>query len=257
MAKYKVEIPGLDTNKLIVYKHEELMKLFKEYKNGSQEAKEKIINGNLKLVLSIINKYNNGKYDMNDLFQIGCIGLIKAVDNFNFEYNCLFSTYAVPLILGEVKRFIRDSSVVRISRSIRDTAYQVLKYKDEYMLKNGEEPSNEEICKYLNITSYELSLSLESLISPMSIFDPIYNDGGDTIYLLDQLKDNKSNIDKDDSISLNNAMQRINEREAGVLYARYIYGKTQMEIADDLGVSQAQVSRIEKNAIKNIKRLMK
>lgn len=257
MAKYKVEIPGLDTNKLIVYKNDELINLFKEYKSGSIEAKEKIINGNLKLVLSIINKYNNGKYDMNDLFQIGCIGLIKAVDNFDFEYNCLFSTYAVPLILGEVKRFIRDSSVVRISRSIRDTAYQVLKYKDEYMLKHGEEPTNEQICKHLNISSYDLSSALESLISPMSIFDPIYNDGGDTIYLLDQLKDNKNTVDKDDTISLNNAMKSINEREAGVLYARYIYGKTQMEIADDLGVSQAQVSRIEKNAIKNIKRLMK
>lgn len=257
MARYKVEIPGIDTSNLKVLSNEEMNNLFVKYKQGNKEAKEQIINGNLKLVLSIIKKYNNGKYDMNDLFQIGCIGLIKAVDNFGLEYNCLFSTYAVPLILGEVKRFIRDSSVVRISRSIRDNAYQILKYKDEYMLKNGIEPSNEEICKNLNIPPYELACSLESLVAPASIFDPIYNDGGDTIYLLDQIADNNKNIDKDDSISLRRALNKINSREAGVLYARYIYGKTQMEIADDLGVSQAQVSRIEKSAIKNVKRLLK
>lgn len=257
MAKYKVEIPGIDTGSLKVLKNEEMVRLFQKFQNGDLTAKEEIINGNLKLVLSIINKYNNGKHDMNDLFQIGCVGLIKAVDNFSLEYNCLFSTYAVPLIIGEVKRFVRDSSVVRISRSIRDNAYQILRFKDEYMIKHGIEPSNEEICKNLNITPYDLASSLESLVSPVSIFDPIYNDGGDTIYLLDQLADKKNKIDKDDALSMQKAMQRINEREAKVLYARYIYGQTQMEIADDLGVSQAQVSRIEKNAIKNVKRYMK
>lgn len=257
LAKYKVEIPGIDTNKLKVLKPKEMMKLFKKYQNGEEWAKEEIVNGNLKLVLSIINKYNNGKYDMNDLFQIGCVGLIKAVDNFSLEYNVVFSTYAVPLIIGEVKRFIRDSSTVRISRSIRDNAYQILKYKDEYMIKHGVEPTNKQICKHLNMSEYELATSLESLITPVSIFDPIYNDGGDTIYLLDQLSDNSNKTDKDDVIGLRNALKVINPREANVLYARYIYGKTQMEIADDLGVSQAQVSRIEKNAIKNIKRLMR
>lgn len=257
MNKYKVEITGVDTNNLKVLKNSEMTPLFQKYQKGDLLAKEELVTGNLKLVLSIIQKYNNGKHDMNDLFQIGCIGLIKAVDNFSLEYNVMFSTYAVPLILGEIKRFIRDSSVVRISRSIRDNAYGILKYKDEYMLVNGIEPSNKEICKALGLAEYELSSALESLIAPISIFDPIYNDGGDTIYLLDQLADNKERIDKDDAIGLERALSKINDREAGVLYARYIYGKTQMEIADDLGVSQAQVSRIEKNAIKNVKRLMK
>lgn len=257
LNKYKVEITGVDTNTLKVLKAAEMKDLFEKYQSGDLDAKEKLINGNLKLVLSIIQKYNNGKHDMNDLFQIGCVGLIKAVDNFSLEYNVMFSTYAVPLILGEIKRFIRDSSVVRISRSIRDNAYAILRYKEECLLEFGIEPTNAEICTKLNISEYELSSALESLISPISIFDPIYNDGGDTIYLLDQLADKRQRIDKDDSIGLERALNRINERESKVLYARYIYGKTQMEIADDLGVSQAQVSRIEKNAIKNVKRLMK
>lgn len=257
LSKYKVDITGIDTNNLKVLTNEEMVSLFKAFQSGNLLAKESLVNGNLKLVLSIIKKYNNGKYDMNDLFQIGCVGLIKAVDNFSLEYNVMFSTYAVPLILGEVKRYIRDSSVVRISRSIRDNAYQILKYKDEYLLQYGVEPKNEEICEALNLSEYDLSSALESLIAPVSIFDPIYNDGGDTIYLLDQLADNKARVDQDDSISLRRALNKINERESRVLYARYIYGKTQMEIADDLGVSQAQVSRIEKNAIKNVKRLIK
>ncbi|MDD2505001.1 MAG: sigma-70 family RNA polymerase sigma factor [Bacilli bacterium] len=257
MNKYKVEITGLDTNKIKVLKNSEMIPLFKKFQSGDLLAKEELINGNLKLVLSIIQKYNNGKHDINDLFQIGCVGLIKAVDNFSLEYNVMFSTYAVPLILGEIKRFIRDSSAVRISRSIRDNAYLIFKFKDKYSLEHGIEPTIDIICKELNLTEYELSTALESLITPISIFDPIYNDGGDTIYLLDQLADKKERIDKDDAISLKRALNTINEREASILYARYIYGKTQMEIADDLGVSQAQVSRIEKNAIKNVKRLMK
>ena len=257
MAKYKVEISGIDTNHLKVLKTKEMIPLFQKFQAGDLMAKEELVNGNLKLVLSIIQKYNNGKHDMNDLFQIGCVGLIKAVDNFSLEYNVMFSTYAVPLILGEVKRYIRDSSVVRISRSIRDNAYAILKFKDEYSLINGTEPTNDEICDSLSLTAYELATALESLITPISIFDPIYNDGGDTIYVLDQLADNREKVDKDDVISMQRALNKINEREAGVLYARYIYGKTQMEIADDLGVSQAQVSRIEKNAIKNVKRLIK
>ena len=257
MSKYKVEIPGIDTNKLKVLKNEEMITLFKEYQDGNILAKEEIINGNLKLVLSIINKYNNGKHDMNDLFQVGCVGLIKAVDNFSLEYNVQFSTYAVPLILGEVKRLIRDSSVVRISRGIRDNAYNILKYREEYLSKNGVEPSNMQICHALNINEYTLASSLESLISPMSIYDPIYDDGNDPIYLIDQIADTKYRNNQDESINLHNALTKINDREKKVLYDRYIYGKTQMEIAEDLNVSQAQVSRIEKNAIKVLKRLMK
>ena len=256
MGKYKVEIPGVDTNNLKVLKNKEMIELFQRYQDGDKEAKDIIVNGNLKLVLSIINKYNNGKNDMNDLFQIGCVGLIKAVDNFSLEYNVQFSTYAVPLILGEVKRFIRDSSVVRISRSIRDVAYKILKYRDEYMMKNGVEPSDKQICHKLKISEYELSSALESLVSPLSIYDPIYNDGGDTIYLIDQIAD-KDDTSKEDIIGLNNALKKIGKREANILYDRYIYGKTQVEIAEDLGVSQAQISRIEKNAIKSVKRLMK
>lgn len=258
LSKYKVDITGLNTNEIKILTNEEMTKLFIRLQNGEKEVKDELVQSNLKLVLSIVNKYNNNnRFDMNDLFQIGCVGLIKAIDNFNLDYNVMFSTYAVPLIIGEIKRFIRDSSTVRISRSIRDNAYQILKFKDQFLADYGKEPTHKEICDSLDLKEYDLSLALNSLMSPMSLFDPIYNDGGDTIYLVDQLADKKNTLDKDDAISMQRALSKINERESKVLYARYIYGKTQMEIADDLGVSQAQVSRIEKNAIKNVKRLMK
>ena len=258
MSKYKVDITGINTNELKVLKNKEMLELFLKYQNGDLKTKEEIVNGNLKLVLSIIKKYNNGKHDMNDLFQIGCIGLIKAVDNFDTSYNVQFSTYAVPLILGEVKRFIRDSTEVRIARSIRDTAYKILKFKDEYLLKNGIEPKNDIICKSLEITDYDLELALNSLKEPMSIFEPIYNDGGDTIYLADQIADIKNtNEDRDTLISLRKALLKIKQRERNILTDRYIVGKTQSEIASELGVSQAQISRIEKSAINNVKRLIK
>ena len=258
MSKYKVDITGINTNELKVLKNDEMLKLFLEYQGGDLSKKELIVNGNLKLVLSIIKKYNNGKHDMNDLFQIGCVGLIKAVDNFDPNYGVMFSTYAVPLILGEVKRFIRDSTQVRIARSIRDNAYKILQFKDEYSLKHGIEPTNDEICKSLSIAPYDLQLSLDSLKEPMSIFEPIYNDGGDTIYLADQIADIKNtNEDRDNLLSLRRALMKIKDRERNILTDRYIVGKTQIEIAEELGVSQAQVSRIEKNAINNVKRLMK
>ena len=258
MSKFKVDIPGVNTNELKVLKNEEMLELFREYQSGNMLAKEMIINGNLKLVLSIIKKYNNGKHDMNDLFQIGCIGLIKAVDNFDTSFGVQFSTYAVPLILGEVRRFIRDSSEVRIARSIRDLAYRILKYKDDYLLKNGRDPSNIEICESLEISDYELELSLNSLKEPTSIFEPIYNDGGDTIYLADQIADIKNNNeDRDSLLSLKRALLKIKDRERNILTDRYIVGKTQSEIASELGVSQAQVSRLEKTAINNVKRLIK
>ena len=258
MAKYKVDITGINTNELKVLKNSEMIDLFLKYQGGDLSKKEEIVNGNLKLVLSIIKKYNNGKHDMNDLFQIGCIGLIKAVDNFDPNYGVMFSTYAVPLILGEVKRFIRDSTEVRIARSIRDNAYKILKFKDDYSLKYGIEPTNDIICKNLNISDYDLQLSLDSLREPMSIFEPIYNDGGDTIYLADQIADIKNtNEERDNLISLRRALMKIKDRERNILTDRYIVGKTQSEIAEELGVSQAQVSRIEKNAINNVKRLMK
>lgn len=258
MGKYKVDITGINTNNLKVLKNNEMLELFKRYQNGEMQAKEDIVNGNLKLVLSIIKKYNNGKHDMNDLFQVGCIGLIKAVDNFDMSYNVMFSTYAVPLILGEVKRFIRDSTQTRIARSIRDNAYKILQFKDEYLLKYGVDPTNDIICESLEISSYDLELSLNSLKDSMSLDEPIYNDGGDTIYLLDQIADVKNtNEDRDNLLSLRRALLKIKERERNILTDRYIVGKTQSEIATELGVSQAQVSRIEKSAINNVKRLIK
>ena len=195
---------------------------------------------------------------MNDLFQIGCVGLMKAIENFDSSFNCLFSTYAVPLILGEVKRYIRDSNTIRVTRSIRDLAYKIMKYRDLYQSIHGVEPKNEDILMELGITEYELKEAYDSLREPMSIYDPIYNDGGDTIYLLDQLKDEKyDNIDKDLIISLNRALKYIKTREKNILISRYIVGKTQMELASELGVSQAQISRIEKNAINNVKKYIK
>lgn len=253
-----VEINGINTSDLKVLSKEEMDELFKKFKEGDIQAKEKIATGNLRLVLSIIKKYNNGKNDMNDLFQIGCVGLMKAIENFDSSFNCLFSTYAVPLILGEVKRYIRDSNTIRVTRSIRDLAYKIMKYRDLYQSIHGVEPKNEDILMELGITEYELKEAYDSLREPMSIYDPIYNDGGDTIYLLDQLKDEKyENIDKDLIISLNRALKYIKTREKNILISRYIVGKTQMELASELGVSQAQISRIEKNAINNVKKYIK
>jgi len=257
MSKFKVDIAGIDTNNLKVLSNDEMIKLFTEMKNGDVNAKEKIINGNLKLVLSIIGKYRNKDIDMNDLFQIGCVGLIKAVDNFDTSYGVMFSTYAVPLILGEVKRLIRTNSSVRIARSIRDMAYQILKFKEEYSLIHGIEPNNEIISREMNIPEYDIRLALESLQDPVSIFEPIYNDGGDTIYLLDQIHDKKQDYrDKEMLLAMREALKKIKDREREVLIGRYIVGNTQSEIAEKLNVSQAQISRIEKNAIKNMRKLI-
>jgi RNA polymerase sporulation-specific sigma factor len=214
MASYKVEICGVNTANLKVLSNEEMKELFIRYKNGDKEAKELLINGNLKLVLSILKKFNNNKYDMNDLFQIGCIGLIKAVDNFDLSFNCLFSTYAVPLITGEIKRYIRDNTTLRVARSIKDNAYHIISFKEDYMKKNGKEPTNEEICQALNLKEYEIANCLDSLCEPASIFDPIYSFNGDTIYLCDTIADKKElNNDKDSLISLKKGLMKIKERE--------------------------------------------
>ena len=258
MSKYKVDITGINTNNLPVLKNDEMIILFNKLRNGEKEAKEIIVNGNLKLVLSLVQKYNNGKCDMNDLFQIGCVGLIKAVDNFDLSFNVQFSTYAVPLILGEIRRYIRGLTDVRIARSIKDTAYKILKYKDEFLIKNGREATNDEICESLELTGYSLGNALNSLKPSMSIYEPIYNDGGDTIYLEDQIADVKNNNEgRDELLGLRRALTKIKERERNILTDRYIVGKTQTDIANELGVSQAQVSRLEKSAINNVKRLIK
>lgn len=257
MSKYKVDITGVDTSKLKSLKNDEMITLFEELKNGNEDAKGKIVEGNLKLVLSIIGKFRNKNIDMNDLFQVGCIGLIKAVDNFDTSYGVMFSTYAVPLILGEVKRLVRMNSSVRIARSIRDTAYRILKFKEEYSNVYGVEPSNKIVAEELGIEEYEIRDALESLQEPMSIFDPIYNDGGDTIFLLDQINDNKSGVKtRDLELSLKEALSKIKKRERDILVSRYILGQTQNELAEHLGVSQAQISRIESNALKNMKKHM-
>lgn len=257
MANYKVDITGINTNDLIVLSSKETEELFRKLKDGDESAKEKLINGNLKLVLSILKRFNNCKHNMDDLFQVGVIGLIKAIDNFDVTLGLKLSTYAVPLILGEIKRFIRDNTSVRVSRSIKDTAYKILKYQDEYLSLNGVLPTNEEIAKYLDIDEYEISYALDSLKDPMSIFEPVYSDGGDTIYLSDQLADTKEkNTDHDMLISLKRAINKINNREKEILVSRFIIGKTQMEIASSLGISQAQVSRLEKNAIRSVRRLI-
>ena len=257
MAKNKVEITGINTSKLKVLKHSEMIELFNKLKNGDKEAKELLINGNLKLVLSILKKYQNKVDNMDDLFQIGTIGLIKAVDNFDLSHEVRFSTYAVLMIEGEIKRYIRDNNTVRISRSIKDLAYKILKYKEEYMCKFNKEASIKEISDNLKVSEYEINEALTSLNPTQSLFDPIYNDGGDTIYLMDQIEDKSENKDLDGLISLRKALNKIKEREKEILVSRFIVGKTQMEIADELNISQAQVSRLEKNAINNVRRLIK
>ncbi len=257
MGKKSVEITGISTSSIKVLSHSEMLELFKEYQNGDLSAKEKLVNGNLKLVLSILRKYNRRVDNLDDLFQIGVVGLIKAVDNFDLKHEVKFSTYAVLMIEGEIKRYIRDNNSLRISRSIKDLAYRVLLYKEEYVQENGKEPSTEEIAKNLNVSNYDVVEALLSLKEPDSLYEPIYNDGGDTIYLMDQIEDKKENKDIDSLISMRKALNKIKKREKNILISRFIVGKTQMEIANELMISQAQVSRLEKNAIKNVKRLIK
>lgn len=256
MSKYTVEITGIKTSELVSLSNDEMNDLFIKYQEGDNNAKDLLIMGNLRLVLSILRPYNNKHYNLDDLFQIGVVGLTKAVKNFDLSFNCLFSTYAVPLILGEIKRYIRDNTSMRISRSIKDMAYHILKFKEDYLKKYGIEPSNQIIAESLNISELDISTSLNALVEPVSIFEPIYNDGGDTIYLYDQIADTKeSNDTKDNLISFRKGLEKMKSREKLVLIERYIQGKTQMEIATSLNISQAQVSRIEKQAKRTLKKL--
>ena len=233
--------------------------LFKKMQEGDEFARDLLVKGNLKLVLSILKKFNN-KYDnMDDLFQIGCIGLLKAIDNFDLSHEVKFSTYAVPMILGEVKRYIRDtSSSIRVSRSIKDLAYKTIKLKEEYQQTRNEELSSEEIAKILEVSPYEVISALDSLKDPISMFEPIYNDGGDTIYLYDQIEDKKVNSQElSTKLAIEAAIDDLDAREKFILDERFIIGKTQMEIAKELNISQAQVSRLEKGAIKQLKKVLK
>lgn len=258
MSKFKVDISGINTSDLKVLSNEENISLFKDKLNGDKDASQKIINGNLKLVLSLTSKFRHKEIDMNDLFQAGCIGLIKAVDNFDLSYGVMFSTYAVPLILGEIKRLVRTNSSLRIARSIRDNAYNILKYKEEYSRLYGIEPSISEISKALKLSEYDIRLSLYSLEEPISINEPVYDSSDNTLYLIDELS-NENSIDskKEDLIALKEALKNLPEREREVLVLRYIMGATQNEIANKLSVSQAQVSRIEKSALNRARKFIK
>ena len=258
MGRYKVDIAGIKTSDLKVISNEEMKSLFIKMQAGDTLAKETIINGNLRLVLSLVQRFDKGKYNVDDLFQIGCVGLIKAVDNFDLNYNCLFSTYAVPLIMGEIRRFIRDNTSLIISRKIKDNAYQILKYKEEYIKEYDKEPSWEEIGAALEISLYDIKDAMDSLVNPVSIFEPIYNDGGDTIYLCDKLSDTRNErTDKELLLTLKKAILGLKKREQIVLEDRYVMGHTQEEIAASLNISQAQVSRIEKSAISTLRRILK
>ena len=258
MAKYKVEISGINTNEIKVLSQEEMNKLFLKVKEGDLFARDLLVEGNLKLVLSILKKFSNKTDNMDDLFQIGCVGLLKAIDNFDLSHEVKFSTYAVPMILGEIRRYIRDNSSIRISRSLKDLAYKSLRYKEEVAMKTGKYPKEEEIAKALDVSTYEVIMALESLKEPVSMFEPIYNDGGDTIYLYDQIEDKKTNSEEfSNRLALETAIDNLEKREKFILDERFIIGKTQMEIAQDLNISQAQVSRLEKGAIKQLKKVLK
>lgn len=256
MARHKVEICNVNTANIKVLSNEEMLDLFKKYKEGDKDSKELLVNGNLKLVLSVLKKYNNRTDNMDDLFQVGCIGLIKAIDNFDLCHEVKFSTYAVPMILGEIRRYLRDNSSVRIARSIKDTAYKALRIKETLTNKYGREPTVKEIADSLGITELEVANALDSMKDAISMYEPIYNDGGDTIYLVDQLEDKTYNYPIETRIELKNAINKLKEKEKYIIYERYIMGKTQLELAEEIGISQAQISRLEKSGIENMKKFM-
>ena len=258
MANNKVLISGVKTSELKVLTTEEMTELFKKMHDGDKFARNDLVSGNLKLVLSILRKVNSKNENLDDVFQIGCVGLVKAIDNFDLSHNVKFSTYAVPMILGEIKRYLRDNSSIRVSRSTKDLAYKAIKLKEEYFMEYGEELSVEDIAKKLDVTIYDVVFALESLKDPVSMFEPIYNDGGDTIYLYDQIEDKRRTGSLvEDKLATNDAVNSLKEKEQFILNERYIIGKTQMEIAKDMDISQAQVSRLEKNAIKQLKKTLR
>lgn len=257
MARHKVEICGVNTANIKVLSNEEMVSLFKRFQSGDLLAKEELIQGNLKLVLSILKKFSGRVENMDDLFQVGCIGLIKAIDNFDLSYDVRFSTYSVPMILGEVKRYLRDNNSVRISRSIKDLAFKTLKKKEEYINEHGKEPTIKELSDLLQIPELEIQNALESLKDTISMYEPIYSDGGDTIYLADQLEDTKGKLfPMEYRIALKDSLTKLKEKERFILTERYLIGKTQMELAEEIGISQAQISRLEKNGIENLKKMI-
>lgn len=254
----RVEICGVNTSKLPVLSNEEKDELLKKIKNGDKEAREKFINGNLRLVLSVVGRFSGRGENADDLFQIGCVGLIKAIDNFDITLNVQFSTYAVPMIIGEIRRYLRDNNMVRVSRSIRDLAYKVLQVKEKKSKETGKEPTIEEIAKELNVSKEEISFCLDAIQDPVSLQEPVYNDGTDSVYIMDQVKD-KKNTDElwAENITMIESLKKLNEKEKMIISKRFFDGRTQMEVAEEIGISQAQVSRLEKSAINHMKRLWK
>ena len=254
----KVEISGVNTSELPVLSNEEKRELLEEIKKGNLEAREKFVNGNLRLVLSVIKRFKNRGENVDDLFQIGCIGLIKALDNFDLSQNVQFSTYAVPMIIGEIRRYLRDNNSIRVSRSIRDLAYKALAVKDKILREENREATIEEIAKLLGVEREEVAMSFDAIQDPISLQEPAFNDGTDNVFVLDQVKDTK-NTDElwAENITVAEAMRKLSEKEKTIISKRFFEGRTQMEVAEEIGISQAQVSRLEKNAIDRIKRLYK
>lgn len=251
--KNKVEITGVNTAELKVIDQNLVMDLIKLAHEGDIEARDEVVLGNLKLVLSVIKKFNNRGENLDDLFQVGCMGLIKAIDNFDFIHGVKFSTYAVPMIIGEIRRYLRDNSKIRVSRSLKDIAYKALQFKERYYSEKGIEPSTEEIAKYLEVEPLDVIIAIEAVQEPVSIYTPIFNNGGDEIYLIDQIADDKNTEDKRlNKLMIEEGMGKLNDRLKNIIHSRYYVGKTQMEIAEEIGISQAQVSRLEKSALKII-----
>ncbi len=251
----KVEICGINTSKLPVLSKEEKEKLFLKIKAGDSKARETFVQGNLRLVLSVIQRFNNRGENIDDLFQVGCIGLIKAVDNFDLTQGVQFSTYAVPMIIGEIRRYLRDYNTIRVSRSLKDIAYKALYVKEKLINTNSKEPTVTEIAKELDLPKEDVVFALDAIADPVSLFEPVYHDGGEAIYVMDQVKDGKNTDDNWlENIAIAEALNHLNEREKHILDLRYFQGRTQMEVADEIGISQAQVSRLEKSALKHMRK---
>ena len=255
MVINKVELCGVNTSRLPVLNAEEKETLLKKAREGDAAARERYIQGNLRLVLSVIKRFSNSSENADDLFQIGCIGLIKAIDNFDTTLNVRFSTYAVPMIIGEIRRYLRDNNPIRVSRSLRDTAYKALQARDRLVSEMNREPSVGEIAKALDVPEEDVVLALEAIQDPVSLFEPIYNDGGDAIYIIDQVKDPRHTDSQWlENLAVSEALRRLTEREQSILRMRFFEGRTQMEVAGEIGISQAQVSRLEKNALQHMRK---
>ena len=255
MAMNKVEICGVDTSTLPVISNERMRELFPLVHSGDLNAREEFIRGNLRLVLSVIQRFSNRGENVDDLFQVGCIGLIKAIDNFDVDLNVKFSTYGVPMIVGEIRRYLRDNSAMRVSRSMRDTAYKVLQAKEAYLAQHQKEPTVEEIAAILGIRREDVVFALDAILEPISLYEPIYSDSGDTVCVMDQVRDTKNTDERwMERIALKEAVGHLTERERKILSMRFFQGKTQMEVSSEIGISQAQVSRLEKNALRQIRK---